>query len=216
MTPFPTPPAVLPPFDLSGGHVALDLVNSLDHRFGGEGPADRLERYGELLRFAEQTGLLDRAGARRLERSVDAGAGTRAVRSARELREALAATLYGRIDGRAPPAGALATLERCFQDAQRHRELRWRRTGGPAALEWQWGRAEDEAELPVWMVARAAEELLTSQGLERVRACDVPTCRWLFLDTSRNHSRRWCNMKVCGNRMKARRFQERRSGHSEH
>jgi predicted RNA-binding Zn ribbon-like protein len=199
--------------------VALDLVNSLDHRYGGEGPVDRLEGYGELLRFGEQTRLLDRARARRLERSVDAAAGMRALRSARELREALAATLYGRIDGRAPPANALATLERHFQDAQRHRELRWQRAGAEGAaapLEWQWGRAQGEAELPVWMLARAAEELLTSRGVERVRACDVPTCRWLFLDTSKNHSRRWCNMKVCGNRMKARRFQERRSGHSEH
>jgi predicted RNA-binding Zn ribbon-like protein len=42
-----------------------------------------------------------------------------------------------------------------------------------------------------------------------VRACGADTCRWLFLDTSRNHTRRWCDMKVCGNRMKARRFHER-------
>ncbi|HXY97447.1 MAG TPA: CGNR zinc finger domain-containing protein [Steroidobacteraceae bacterium] len=46
-----------------------------------------------------------------------------------------------------------------------------------------------------------------SETLERVRACDADSCRWLFLDTSRNHTRRWCDMKVCGNRMKARRFQ---------
>jgi predicted RNA-binding Zn ribbon-like protein len=46
--------------------------------------------------------------------------------------------------------------------------------------------------------------------MARVRTCGVDTCRWLFLDTSKNHTRRWCNMKVCGNRVKARRFQARR------
>jgi len=40
-------------------------------------------------------------------------------------------------------------------------------------------------------------------GVEGVRERE---CRWLFLDTSKNHTRRWCDMKVCGNRIKARRF----------
>jgi predicted RNA-binding Zn ribbon-like protein len=62
----------------------------------------------------------------------------------------------------------------------------------------------------VWLLALSAGELLMSQALQRVRACDADSCRWLFLDTSRNHTRRWCDMKVCGNRMKARRFQARR------
>jgi predicted RNA-binding Zn ribbon-like protein len=216
MKPYPSLPRGPPAFDLSGGHAALDLVNSLDERFRAEGSLERLGGYADLLRFARQTRLIDRARARRLERSVDAGAGGRALRSARELREALSAILYGRIDGRSPPPGALATLERYFHEAHGHRELHWQRPGAPspAALEWQWGRADAEAELPVWMLARAAEELLTSDDAVRVRACDAPTCRWLFLDTSKNHSRRWCNMKVCGNRMKARRFQARQSGRS--
>ncbi len=51
---------------------------------------------------------------------------------------------------------------------------------------------------------------MLSDALPWVRACGADTCRWLFLDTSKNHTRRWCNMKVCGNRMKARRFQARR------
>ena len=61
----------------------------------------------------------------------------------------------------------------------------------------------------MWLLAQSAAELLTSASMEQVRACDADTCRWLFLDTSRNHTRRWCDMKVCGNRMKARRFQAR-------
>jgi predicted RNA-binding Zn ribbon-like protein len=60
------------------------------------------------------------------------------------------------------------------------------------------------------MLAQAASELMASTALDRLRACGSETCRWLFLDTSKNHTRRWCDMKICGNRMKARRFSARR------
>jgi predicted RNA-binding Zn ribbon-like protein len=60
------------------------------------------------------------------------------------------------------------------------------------------------------MLAQAACDLMTSGMLDRLRACGSETCRWLFLDTSKNHTRRWCDMKICGNRMKARRFHARR------
>jgi predicted RNA-binding Zn ribbon-like protein len=106
---------------------------------------------------------------------------------------------------------ALRTLERHLHGAGRHRELRWERDAGPGgALAWDWGRFGVRAELPVWLLAQSAGALMMSAAIERVRACGADTCRWLFLDTSRNHSRRWCDMKVCGNRMKARRFQARR------
>jgi predicted RNA-binding Zn ribbon-like protein len=104
----------------------------------------------------------------------------------------------------------LSTLARCFQRAARHRELTAPRAGG--ALDWERGRFGNRAELPVWLLAQSAAELVTSGTLARVSACGVDTCRWLFLDTSRNHSRRWCDMKICGNRMKARRFHARHQG----
>jgi len=47
-------------------------------------------------------------------------------------------------------------------------------------------------------------DLLTSDRLSAVRECAADDCAWLFLDESRNRSRRWCDMKVCGNRQKAR------------
>ena len=66
--------------------------------------------------------------------------------------------------------------------------------------EWGWGSAESELELPVWAIAKSAMELLTSPDVQHVRACQSDTCRWVFLVTSKNHSRRWCDMKICGNR----------------
>jgi predicted RNA-binding Zn ribbon-like protein len=65
------------------------------------------------------------------------------------------------------------------------------------------------------MLAQAGCELMTSPDLHRLRACGNETCRWLFLDTSKNRTRRWCDMKICGNRMKARRFHARRQVDSE-
>jgi len=201
------------PFDLSGGHPALDLVNSLDNRFARDGPVELLGGYGDLLRFAEQSQLLDAQGARLLARSVNPAAAARALRAARELREALAAVLYGYLEGRVPATADILVLERRFHDAERHRELRWESeaAGSPARarLQWQWGRSARAADFPVWLVAHAASQLLSSQSMERMRACGAETCRWLFLDTSKNHTRRWCNMRVCGNRAKARKFQQR-------
>src|SRR5260370_12175233 len=62
---------------------------------------------------------------------------------------------------------------------------------------------------PLWPVTEAAANLLTSPDRHYIRECEEGACRWLFLDRSKNHSRRWCDMRVCGNRSKARRFQAR-------
>ncbi|MCB0153982.1 MAG: CGNR zinc finger domain-containing protein, partial [Anaerolineae bacterium] len=57
----------------------------------------------------------------------------------------------------------------------------------------------------------SAAELLTSDRLNRVGQCAGESCGWLFLDTTRNHSRRWCEMEHCGNRAKAKRHYRRRT-----
>jgi predicted RNA-binding Zn ribbon-like protein len=203
-----------PLFDLCGGHPALDFVNSLDKRFREGGPSELLADYADLLRFAEQTTLLDPRQVRRLANSVSPGAAARTLRSARELREALAAAFYGSVDGHPPLPADIRTLEGHFHGASGHRELRWEQpaenSNRRSGIGWDWGRFETNAELPVWILSQAASQLMMSDAMDRIRACGVETCRWLFLDTSKNHTRRWCNMRVCGNRMKARRFQARR------
>lgn len=200
-------------FDFCGGHPVLDFVNSLDNRFNSRGCIEGLQGYDDLLRFARQAQLLDSARIAQLEQTVTPAAGMRTLRSARALREAVAATLYAMVGGRSPPVNDLQTLERYFHAADRYRELRWQQgPGRRPALAWSWRRDEGDAELPVRALAHAARDLLVSPEMERVRTCEAETCRWLFLDTSKSHTRRWCKMKVCGNRMKARRYQTRHSG----
>jgi predicted RNA-binding Zn ribbon-like protein len=200
-----------PAFELSGGQPALNLVNTLDNRFAPAGPLELLREYGDLVRFAEQNGLLGASGAGRLG-AVGAAAGQAALERTLELREALAATLYRSLAASAPRRRDLRLLEESFHEAARHRALHWRQEAGRATpFKWRWPTGDRCAELPFWMLAHAAAELIVSPAMQQLRACGADTCRWLFLDTSKNHTRRWCNMKICGNRTKARRFQARRA-----
>jgi predicted RNA-binding Zn ribbon-like protein len=188
-------------FELIAGHPALDLVNTLDWRFRKEGPEESLKSYDDLLRFAQECGMLKPAQIRQLRPVRGAQVLARCI----ELREAIAEILYARLDGRSPAAASLRTLERSIQAARREQQLRWKEK----QLEWHW--RENDAELPLWALSLSASDLMISEAVDGVRACANQECRWLFLDTSKNHTRRWCDMKVCGNRMKARRFKAQRS-----
>jgi predicted RNA-binding Zn ribbon-like protein len=192
------------PYKLYAGHPALELVNTLDMRFTAQ-TVDLIPAYKDLLRLTTQLELLTAEQARKLGRSVDEKVAQRVLASTVELREALAAVLYGRIEGKRPPAAQIRVLEQQFHAAASHRRLLSR----DAHLEWSWSGVERQGEIPLWMLAQAASDLLVSGDAELVKDCGDPTCRWLFLDVSKNHTRRWCDMKTCGNRMKARRHHAR-------
>jgi predicted RNA-binding Zn ribbon-like protein len=200
-------------FQLLAGHPVLDFVNTLDYRFRDAGPIELLAGYGDLVDFVRQSGLAGELQGAGLQGVRHTPAAAKALRSARGLREALATWLYISDDGNPERFQAVKTLERCFLDADRHRELARRpaprESNDSLRVAWSWGRFESHPHLPVWLIAQAAAGLLTSADTDRIHQCKSATCRWLFLDMSRNHSRRWCDMKLCGNRMKARRFQRR-------
>jgi predicted RNA-binding Zn ribbon-like protein len=189
-------------FQLIAGDPALDLVNTLDWRFRESGPEERIATYDDLLHFAEQSGLLTPKQDKTLRRGASPYAGSHVVEETRGLREALSDLLYSGLDGRNSSAASLKTLERFFREARE--QTRLVRDG--SRLKWQWSGAETKPEFPVWLLTRAASRLLLSENVQQVRACANSECRWLFMDTSKNHTRRWCDMKLCGNRMKARRY----------
>ncbi len=192
-------------FELIAGHPALDLVNTLDWRFRTEGPEDLLTSYDDLVRFAQESGMLKPAQIRQFRGLSGESAGARVLKRCIELREAVAEICYARLEGRRPAASSLGTLERSIQAARCRQQLCWK----DGRFEWSW--KENDAELPLWLLSGSASDLMLSEAVRKVRACDNPECRWLFLDTSKNHTRRWCDMRVCGNRMKARRFKARAS-----
>jgi predicted RNA-binding Zn ribbon-like protein len=124
------------------------------------------------------------------------------------LREALATIIYAALDDDEPAKAAFLDLEAIFKDAASRRKLVFKDIRGTSSpgLTWQYKVVAREIRSPVWLLAQAANDLLTSPQAIHIRKCVNSTCHWLFLDTSKNHSRRWCDMKICGNRNKARRF----------
>lgn len=193
-------------FDLSGGELSLDFANTVSDR-GSDLAVEHLRCWGDLVAWARQAGVLGDGQAAALLRRGAAHPREAAalLDQALSLREAIFAAFAAVAAGREPPAAALGVL-----NAHLPRALSRLRVA-PAAeglvLDWE----EDPAALdrPLWPVAWAAARLLTSEDRAVVRECAAPDCRWLFLDRSRNHSRRWCDMKACGNRAKARRHYRR-------
>src|ERR1700760_1689849 len=133
------------PFKLYAGHPALELVNTLDMRFSVQ-TVDLIPNYRDLLRLTTQLELLTAEQARKLGRFVDETDARRVLASTVKLREALAAVLYGRIEGDQPSAAQIQVLEQHFHAAASHRKLLSRN----AHLEWSWSGVERHAEIPQW------------------------------------------------------------------
>jgi predicted RNA-binding Zn ribbon-like protein len=205
-----------PALRLVGGHPALDLVNSVAPRLpdGGDhveflpGPAD-------LLAWAHETGVIDRDEMAAVEAAwaVTPGGGMPAWRAALEIREALYRALVAALDDPGPdepePAPALERLALHWSAASSRCVL------VPAAAPGLAARLV-VGTAPALMVpdrlAVLAVELLQTADLGQMRVCPLAEggCGWLFLDRSRNGSRRWCSMADCGGQAKARRLNDRR------
>lgn len=192
-------------FELSAGSLPLDLANTVDSRLSAE-PKERLADYGDLVRWSVQAELLTSGGARRLLKKAarQKGQAASVLRRGRVLREAIFELFSARARGAPPSAGAMGILNEELSRSL----VRLRLVKADPGYGWEW-EDEDALDRMLWPVVRSAAELLTSDELDRVRECAADTCAWLFLDRSKNRSRRWCDMAVCGNRAKVRRFRER-------
>ena len=193
-------------FQPVGGSLCLDFTNTVDWR-GRDTPEELLNSYEELLNWAKYMKVLH-------EREYEAllhGAGQSPEQAesiynrAIALRESIYHIFSAISQEELPRKADVDLLNEELSIAYDHLKLRY--SGHGYNLEMRSDRAELDQIL--WSVAMSASDLLTSDKLDRVRRCISEECGWLFLDMSRNRSRRWCDMKTCGNRMKARRFYER-------
>ena len=200
-----------PVFELIAGNPALDFTNTLSgDRF--HAPKEKLNEYGDLLAFSRQAGLLDAARARTLgDRAArDPADAARVLARAIELREAVFRIFWALGSRKKPASPDLALLNRELGTALSHREIVQRGSG----YVFGWRECED-LEQPVWAIAVAAADLLADEHRGPIRMCGLSEeneCTWIFLDETKNHSRRWCSMRDCGNRAKARRHYERAKG----
>lgn len=193
--------------NLETGQLCLDYANTANWH-ASEHPEEELNSYPDLVAWAQRVGLAsDVEVAHLLEAATQRMAEAAAVlEQAVNLREAIYHIFSARAQGLQPETNELAALNAALDDAFSHLRL------APAAahFNWEWTDQEGRLDAMLWPVALSAAGLLASDDLDRVGECaDDRGCGYLFFDTSRNHSRRWCEMKDCGNRAKARRHYRR-------
>jgi predicted RNA-binding Zn ribbon-like protein len=195
-------------FELIAGHLALDFVNTVDWRGDPERRRDLIDTFDDLLAFARQVGAVGAGEVRGMAAAAarDQHAAERHLRRARRLREVLARLLAAAGRHARPEPRDVRVLNAFVAAARQKRRLEPRGIG----FTWVW-LTDDEANFSrmLWPIVLAAADLLTSDQRVRIHECAGNGCGWLFLDTSRNQRRRWCNMQGCGNRAKARRFYAR-------
>jgi predicted RNA-binding Zn ribbon-like protein len=189
-----------------GGAPCLDFVNTVGSR-STPSSEEYLNEYSDLLEWARQGKLVGEPLARRLQKHADEHPqlAKRTLSDAISLRETIARIFLALAGGVEPAPADLERLNAALPRAMAHLEIAKAGHG----YEWRW-RGDDEAlDCMLWPAVRSAADLLLHAD-NRLGLCEADTCGWLFLDTSRNHSRRWCDMGDCGNRAKARRHYKKR------
>ena len=185
--------------------VSLDFANTTPHHIDLE--SDHLNSYADLISWGLDVDLLSEDQAQRLlELAARQPAEAEAVwQQAIDLRETIYRIMAAIARERPTHPDDFEHLNAALQEAMPHLRL----MPGGECCAWTWAEGEDHLEQVLWPVVWDASELLRSDDLKYLRECDGQGCDWLFLDTSRNHSRRWCSMKTCGNRAKAKRHYHR-------
>jgi predicted RNA-binding Zn ribbon-like protein len=193
-------------FEFSAGSLCLDFANTWGNR--PEPTGDRLAEYDDLVAWAEQAEVLSpgQSDSLRSRSRREPEAARRVFGEAFELRELIYRIFADLAKNRPPAASDVEHLNRSLAAALPRLRLQ---PGETDRWRWVWAESDPSLDRPLWPVVRSAADLITSSEVARVRECDLDTCAWLFLDTSRNRTRRWCDMATCGNRAKARRYYRR-------
>jgi predicted RNA-binding Zn ribbon-like protein len=183
----------------------LAFINTLSGRPTAS-PVERLRSYDDLVQWAREQHLIPASAADRLtaEARKHPHQAATVLGRAREFREALNGLAEAIDASRQPPAEVLTTISDRLAAAYANGRL----VPHEGTLQWITG-AEDDLERPLWEIGRAAGRLVVSPRLSRLRACAAHDCGWWFVDDTKNRSRRWCDMKICGNREKLRRFRKK-------
>jgi predicted RNA-binding Zn ribbon-like protein len=199
------PRAAGPPAESVDAERVLAFVNTLSGR-PTDAPVDRLVSYDALVEWAREQHLVSAAAADRLlaEARRHPHQAAAILGRAREFREALNGLAEAIEKKRQPGTAVLGTISDYLAAAYANGRL----VPHEGTLQWV-ASADDALERILWEIGRATGRLVLSPRLTQVRACAASDCGWWFVDDTRNHSRRWCDMKICGNREKVRRFRSR-------
>lgn len=190
-----------------GGHVALDLVNTVPWRLDLERSIDRLPDVDALIQWAHAVELIDarRADRLRAEARMHPVVARTVAREARQFREQLYLLLQPLAVGTAPESTPVEAVRHAVIDALGHAQI-------TTVVPMRWVVPIKGLRDLLKVLALSAWRLLQFDDLTRLRQCRDSGCGWLFMDRSKNHSRVWCSSADCGNRNRARHHYQRRRG----
>ena len=195
-------------FDLDAGALSLDFANTVEWHASDQ-PDEYLNSYADLIAWAEAAEIVSEDRADQLrhlaeKRPEEAGV---VFDRAIQLRETIY-RIFADYSGQGGfHAEDLAILNEALSKSMPHLQI----VNSAEGFDWGWVDSRPRLDEVLWPVVRSAAELLTSERLDRVSECaDDRGCGYLFIDTSRNRSRRWCSMESCGNRAKAQRHYHKR------
>ena len=189
--------------ELVGGVLCLDFVNTINSRLEPE--HDYLVQYSDMAEWAKKVEILPPAQSGKLQKRAEQHR-TEAegvIRKAQTFRELLYRLFSNTTKGSEPNKKDMETFIAFYAESISHGQFV--KKDHAYATTW---RVDEEFDSVLWPVIYSAGELLLSNELVHVKEC--PGCGWLFLDTSRNQSRRWCSMNTCGARDKMRRYHKKR------
>jgi predicted RNA-binding Zn ribbon-like protein len=193
-----------PTFQFVGGALCLDFCNSVGGSREGI-PREKLNSIADYIAWAVQAGLVDGVEAERLHRAAE-GDGREVLGRAIQLREALYRIFRAAGKRKSPEESDLKILNSELEASLGRLRVGKERKG----FKWHWNDDALRLENPLGPIARSAADLLTHEhALEQVGQCHGDNCGWLFVDLSKNQSRRWCDMRDCGNRAKVRKFRRK-------
>jgi len=184
-----------------GGKLCLDFVNTIDWR-GQQEKGEYLNDYSDLLLWSRNVGILSDVESSSLEtRSLNHKDEAKNVYiRAIDYRESIYKVFSNIAKGEEPQPSDIQKLNEELSRASPHGKIVKTETGYSMGFDEQ-----SSLDRMLWPISSSVVDLLTSADLSRVKSCGSDECGWLFYDTSKNKSRRWCEMKGCGNRMKAKR-----------
>lgn len=193
-------------FEFIAGALCLDFANTV-HNSRAEDKGEELHAISDLLQWAKEAGLLSSADHDRLAAHYNRNPREAAAALAKgtAIRDLLLSIFAGIANGRSVSSQRLSELNSALAQAPGLQRVH----KNSDRIETEWTSAANGLQQVLFAVLTSAAELLASDRLGRIRGCGSADCTWLFVDESRNRSRRWCDMGACGNRMKARRHYQR-------
>ena len=193
--------------ELVGGVLCLDFANHLSHLFSDNYKIGEAQ-FRDLVAWSVEAGGLsatDAASLKKLAAGRDNDIAC-VLRRAERLSRTLRGVFTAAAQDHAPDGREMSALSREVASAKKNCRVVFK----DSDYRWEWSKDTPALDRVLWPIANSAGNLLTSDDLRQVKVCDAENCYWLFLDSGRGR-RRWCDMKICGNRTKVKRFRAKRS-----